>query len=204
MLLTERHPVDEDTRAAVQYWIRQDFRESGDYGALLDRVLTGRRGWDVVWPGAMMRSTSGPEKKLVGVALSLYQAELGEPAPFPSYAQIAEDTGFAYHAVTWAVPDLILEGLLAIELPPPTPEPAPTRPAARQKAKIPTALRWAVWERDNYTCQDCGTRRNLSIDHIVPESKGGPTTLENLRTLCVPCNSRKGARLVAVSLAGQA
>lgn len=63
-----------------------------------------------------------------------------------------------------------------------------------QKAPIPEALRWAVWERDNFTCQHCGTRRNLSVDHVVPESKGGPTTLDNCRTLCSTCNSRKGAR----------
>lgn len=33
----------------------------------------------------------------------------------------------------------------------------------------------------------------LQADHIYPESKGGPTTLENLQTLCKPCSIRKGA-----------
>lgn len=63
-----------------------------------------------------------------------------------------------------------------------------------RKQPIPKALRWAVWERDNFTCRHCGARRDLAADHIVPESKGGQTTLDNLQTLCVPCNSRKGAR----------
>ena len=62
------------------------------------------------------------------------------------------------------------------------------------KAWIPDALRWEVWERDDFTCQRCGSRRRLSIDHIVPESRGGPTVAANLRTLCVRCNARKGVR----------
>lgn len=67
----------------------------------------------------------------------------------------------------------------------------------RTKATIPTALRWEVWERDNFTCQECGIRRRLSVDHVLPESLGGTLDLDNLRTLCVPCNSRKGARVPA-------
>lgn len=55
-------------------------------------------------------------------------------------------------------------------------------------------LRWKVWERDNFTCQGCGTRLFLSIDHIIPESKGGLTTEENLNTLCRSCNSKKENR----------
>lgn len=63
------------------------------------------------------------------------------------------------------------------------------------KVKIPTELRWAVWERDNFTCRHCGSRRSLAVDHIYPESRGGATTLDNLQTLCKRCNSRKGAKL---------
>jgi len=61
------------------------------------------------------------------------------------------------------------------------------------KAQIPAALRWEVWELDDFRCRNCGVRRNLSIDHIVPEAKGGRTELANLQTLCVRCNSAKGA-----------
>lgn len=64
-----------------------------------------------------------------------------------------------------------------------------------KKVPIPSELRWAVWERDRFTCLHCGTRRHLSIDHVIPESKGGPATLENLQTLCKPCNSKKRDRL---------
>lgn len=59
---------------------------------------------------------------------------------------------------------------------------------------ISPALRWMIWERDNFTCQLCGSRRFLAIDHIYPRSKGGPTVAENLQTLCKSCNSAKGDR----------
>ena len=62
------------------------------------------------------------------------------------------------------------------------------------KTKISASKRWAVWERDNFTCQICGSRRFLSVDHIIPESKGGKLNMDNLQTLCRTCNSRKGNR----------
>jgi 5-methylcytosine-specific restriction protein A len=64
----------------------------------------------------------------------------------------------------------------------------------RRKKPIPKDLRWEVWERDNFTCQHCGVRRHLAVDHIIPESRGGTLDLDNLQTLCVSCNGRKGAR----------
>lgn len=64
---------------------------------------------------------------------------------------------------------------------------------------IPQALREAVYGRDDHRCLRCGTSERLSLDHIVPWSRGGPDTIDNLQTLCTPCNSRKGARLEGVS-----
>lgn len=63
-----------------------------------------------------------------------------------------------------------------------------------KKETIPFDLRWSIWERDNFTCQSCGSRSNLAVDHILAESKGGTLDPENLQTLCKPCNSRKGNR----------
>jgi 5-methylcytosine-specific restriction endonuclease McrA len=63
-----------------------------------------------------------------------------------------------------------------------------------QKRTITHKLRTQVFERDGYACQHCGSRKELSADHVLPECKGGPTTLENLQTLCRPCNLKKGRR----------
>jgi 5-methylcytosine-specific restriction endonuclease McrA len=60
------------------------------------------------------------------------------------------------------------------------------------KASIPNSLRTAVFERDAYRCKHCDSHIDLTADHIVPESKGGETTLENLQTLCRSCNCKKG------------
>lgn len=73
------------------------------------------------------------------------------------------------------------------------PDRKPSRPGKR---RIGNSLRTAVYERDDYACVVCGVRRNLSCDHIVPESQGGPTTFENLQTMCRPCNIRKGVKLL--------
>lgn len=69
------------------------------------------------------------------------------------------------------------------------------RPAAGyRKDVISRSLAKQVFERDAYRCIDCGTHIDLCCDHVIPESKGGPTTLDNLQTMCRRCNSRKGVR----------
>lgn len=72
----------------------------------------------------------------------------------------------------------------------------PARPARRvpQKAVISRKLSKQVLERDAYRCVSCGSHIDLTCDHVVPESKGGPTAFENLQTMCRSCNARKGAR----------
>lgn len=69
-----------------------------------------------------------------------------------------------------------------------------SRPTTPRKSVSPTkALR--VFARDGYACKECGTREELTVDHIVPVSRGGGNEDENLQTLCRSCNSRKGARV---------
>ena len=49
--------------------------------------------------------------------------------------------------------------------------------------------------RQGLVCARCGReepRKNLVMDHVIPWSKGGPTTLENLQLLCDPCDKAKG------------
>ncbi|MBR1460968.1 HNH endonuclease, partial [bacterium] len=73
--------------------------------------------------------------------------------------------------------------------------------AKSQRALMTSSLREYILERDNYTCQQCGLSIKdepnllLEIDHIVPVSKGGLTTEENLQTLCWKCNRSKSNKL---------
>ena len=55
--------------------------------------------------------------------------------------------------------------------------------------------RRAVFARDDWTCQYCGSRSNLTVDHVVPRSKGGASSWENIVASCAPCNRRKGNAL---------
>jgi len=51
-----------------------------------------------------------------------------------------------------------------------------------------------VLRRDGNRCQYCGHRERLTLDHVVPRSRGGPDAWDNLVAACVPCNNRKGNR----------
>jgi len=54
-----------------------------------------------------------------------------------------------------------------------------------------SARRSRTLARDRFTCQQCGAREHLEVDHIVPVSHGGSWELENLWVLCKPCHRRK-------------
>lgn len=49
-----------------------------------------------------------------------------------------------------------------------------------------------VFKRDNFNCQYCGSGKDLTLDHLIPVSKGGKSTWTNLVTACRSCNARKG------------
>lgn len=52
-----------------------------------------------------------------------------------------------------------------------------------------------ILRRDNHKCQYCGrSDLSLTIDHVLPKSKGGQDTWENLVTACIKCNNKKGDR----------
>lgn len=56
--------------------------------------------------------------------------------------------------------------------------------------------RRAVLARDAWTCQYCGSRKSgLTVDHVIPRSRGGKSVWENIVAACAPCNRRKGNRL---------
>lgn len=77
----------------------------------------------------------------------------------------------------------------------------------------PTSMRRRVFREEKFTCASCGVVGHekrfpkggygyythsegvfLSIDHIIPKSRGGTNDRENLRVLCTTCNTRKGVK----------
>ncbi len=81
----------------------------------------------------------------------------------------------------------------------------------RNNIKLPTVIRLRYFikvpyrelalnrknliQRDNYSCQYCGYKGDqLSIDHVIPRSRGGEDKWENVTTACISCNLRKGNR----------
>ena len=63
------------------------------------------------------------------------------------------------------------------------------------KERIPVNLRRMVIERDGLRCVYCGVdllKNEVHLDHVIPESRGGPTSLNNLQVTCGKCNLEKG------------
>jgi 5-methylcytosine-specific restriction endonuclease McrA len=100
-------------------------------------------------------------------------------------AEILEAGEWALHAESFTLERPVVIRLLAyVRIP---------RDAHRRKI-----TRRAVFARDRWTCQYCGHERgNLTVDHVVPRSKGGKSTWDNIVTCCAPCNRRMGDRLPA-------
>ena len=98
-------------------------------------------------------------------------------------AEILEEGDWALHAESFTLARPVVIRLLTyVRIP---------RDAHRRKI-----TRRAVFARDRWTCQYCGHERgNLTVDHVVPRSKGGKSTWDNIVTCCAPCNRRKGDRL---------
>ena len=98
-------------------------------------------------------------------------------------AEVLERGDWALHAESVTLPRPVVIRLLTyVRIP---------RDAHRRKI-----TRRAVFARDRWTCQYCGHERgHLTVDHVIPRSKGGPSSWDNIVTCCAPCNRRKGDRL---------
>ena len=98
-------------------------------------------------------------------------------------AEILEQGEWALHSESLTLPQPVVIRLVTyIKVP---------RDAHRRKI-----TRRAIFARDRWACQYCGSERSsLTVDHVVPRSKGGLSTWENIVTCCAPCNRRKGDRL---------
>lgn len=69
--------------------------------------------------------------------------------------------------------------------------------AAERMWKVPPVNRREVLRRDHHSCQYCGTNKNLTLDHVIPRSKGGLHTWENVVAACSRCNSFKGDKTLS-------
>ena len=68
-----------------------------------------------------------------------------------------------------------------------------------ERGKMNDGLRYNILRRDGFRCRLCGRTAQdgvkLEVDHIIPISRGGKTTYDNLQTLCKECNRGKGAKM---------
>ncbi len=60
--------------------------------------------------------------------------------------------------------------------------------------KVPPVNRREVLRRDHHSCQYCGVTKHLTLDHVIPRSRGGKHSWDNVVTACERCNSKKGDR----------
>ncbi len=102
-----------------------------------------------------------------------------------SKAEILERSEWNLHAESFTMPrPLVIRLTTYVRIP---------RDAHARKI-----TRRAVFARDRWTCQYCGVERGtLTVDHVIPRSKGGSSAWENIVASCAPCNRRKGDRLPA-------
>lgn len=64
-----------------------------------------------------------------------------------------------------------------------------------ERPRIPREVVDAIYSRDGGKCVYCGIAENLQLDHIIPFSKGGATSLENMQLLCQKCNIEKSNKI---------
>jgi len=114
--------------------------------------------------------------------LSVVSARRAVVLVLAARAEVLHDTGAAMHSERLTVPVPSVVRLRSY-----------VRVPYRRRAPL---NRRAVFARDEHRCQYCGGPAE-SIDHVVPRSKGGPHTWENVVAACRACNVRKGDRLLA-------
>ena len=99
-------------------------------------------------------------------------------------AEVLERASWELHAESTTIPrPMVIRLITYVRVPRDT-----------HKRKI---TRRAVFARDRYACPYCGAGSHLTMDHVVPRSRGGRSSWDNVVTSCAPCNLRKGDKLPA-------
>lgn len=124
-------------------------------------------------------------------AVQLLVSERAERLIGPSGIQHAACFKLAPSALeNWGniFPDIISDGCFMV----PAVLRLKTRVQPTRNRLKPTRI--SIFKRDQMTCQYCGKKSRITIDHVVPTSRGGKNTWENMVAACFPCNNKKGGR----------
>jgi 5-methylcytosine-specific restriction endonuclease McrA len=70
---------------------------------------------------------------------------------------------------------------------------------SNKREPLSQEVKMLVWKRDEGKCVECGSKRKLEFDHIIPFSKGGSNTARNIQILCEKCNRSKSDNLKVLS-----
>ena len=157
------------------------------------------------------REGSGaPSREAMGAAyLAMFHPDLARhPDSCPALVLNADYTPLSYYPLSlwpWqtAVKAVFLDRVTIVENyereihSPTRTMPIPSVIALRQYVKPsqhPAFTRFNLFLRDRFSCQYCGSGKDLTFDHVVPRRLGGRTTWENVTTACAPCNLKKGGR----------
>ncbi len=73
---------------------------------------------------------------------------------------------------------------------------SPSRWTKIAETIIPLEVKSHVWHRDGGVCVECGSRKLIQFDHMIPRSRGGSNTENNIRLKCQSCNYTKGNKLI--------
>lgn len=178
---------------------QKTYREHGKY----DDTTAGRRfgTWNKALEaaGLSISNQQYSDEKLYENILTLWQHYGRQPrrAELATPPSTISQSAYNRHFNSWMQAlENFIEYANASEMSAPTP--SRTNKSPRKASRDPSLrLRFKVMLRDNFTCQHCGASPakqlgiELHVDHILPWSKGGETTLENLQTLCSNCNLGK-------------
>lgn len=111
--------------------------------------------------------------------------------PTGVYLELSKKSGNGYYAVADPLfTEAVLDAIMRIQ------KRQLITPQDDQASRhIPQDIRIAVWQRDQGKCTQCTATSYLEFDHIIPFSKGGASTVNNVQLLCRKCNLTKGDRI---------
>lgn len=142
---------------------------------------------------ALSQETGSPARKLLLFMLADHGGMAGAGnAPTPTLSDLCEMSPgeMCEHLRALQEIGLIIWDGEAYKLLCPHSEPDPMDGAP----KAPSGQRLRIYDRDSWSCVYCDSPHELTLDHVIPRSRGGSNSDDNLVAACRRCNCRKGAR----------